>query len=180
MATHSNILPWRIPWTESGRLYSIGLQRVRNNWSNLAHRFVTAFLLRSKCLLISWLQSPSSVLLELKKIKSFTVSIVSPSICHEVMGPDTKILVFWMSSFKPAFSLSSFTFIKRHNIQNGEWIHSFFKIVCFFFCVSYAPTVCCTASWGVIRGDREQTPCPHESYILVEEAEKEQTEISFR
>ena len=53
------------------------------------------------------------MILEPKKIKSVTVSIVSLSICHEVMGPDAMILVFWMLSFKPAFSLSSFTFIKR-------------------------------------------------------------------
>ena len=74
---------------------------------------VIAFLPRSKCLLILWLQSPSRVILEPKKIKSVTVSIVSLSIYHEVMGPDARILVFWMLSFKPAFSLSSFTFIKR-------------------------------------------------------------------
>ena len=73
-----------------------------------------AFLARSKCLLISWLQSPSALILEPEKIKSVTVSIVSPSVCHEVMGPvDAIILVFWMLSFKPTFSLSSFTFIKR-------------------------------------------------------------------
>ena len=54
-------------------------------------RFVIAFLPRSKCLLISWLQSPSVVILEPKKIKSLTVSIVSPSACHEVMGPDAMI-----------------------------------------------------------------------------------------
>ena len=47
------------------------------------------------------------------KINSVTVSVVSPSICHEVMGPDSMILVFWMLSFKPTFSLSSFTFVKR-------------------------------------------------------------------
>ena len=76
-------------------------------------RFLIAFLPRSKCLLISWLQSPSALIWEPKKIKSVTVSIVSPSICHEVMGPDAMILVFWMLSFKPAFSLSSFTFIKK-------------------------------------------------------------------
>ena len=57
-------------------------------------RLVTSFLRRSKHLLISWLQSPSAVILEPKKIKSVTVSIVSPSICHEVMGPDAMILVF--------------------------------------------------------------------------------------
>ena len=79
---------------------------------NRQSRLVIAFLPRSKHLLISWLQSPSAVILECNKIKSFTVSIVSPSICHEVMGPDAMILVFWMLSFKPTFSLSSFTFIK--------------------------------------------------------------------
>ena len=60
---------------------------------NMLSRFVTVFLLRSKHLLISWLQSPSEVILEPKKIKSITVSIVFPSICHEVMGPDDVILV---------------------------------------------------------------------------------------
>ena len=77
-------------------------------------RFIIAFLPRSKCLLISWLQSLSAVILEPPKIKSLTVSIVSPYICHEVMGLDGMILVFWMLNFKPAsFSLSSFIFIKR-------------------------------------------------------------------
>ena len=61
---------------------------------NMLSRFVIAFLPKSKCLLISWLQSPTTVILEPKKIKSVTVSIVSPSICHEVMEPDTLILVF--------------------------------------------------------------------------------------
>ena len=56
--------------------------------------FVVGFLPRSKCLLISWLQSLSAVILEPKKIKSLTVSIVCPSICHEVMGPDAMIFVF--------------------------------------------------------------------------------------
>ena len=55
---------------------------------NMLSRLVIAYLPRSKYLLISWLQSPSAVILELKKIKSLTVSIVSPSVCHEVMGPD--------------------------------------------------------------------------------------------
>jgi len=80
---------------------------------NMLCRWVIAFLPRSKCLLISWRQSPSKVILEPKKIKFLTVSIVSPSICHEVMGPDTVIFIFWMLSFKTAFSLSSFPFIKR-------------------------------------------------------------------
>ena len=62
-----------------------------------------SFLPRSKRLLISWLQSPSAVILEPKKIKFVTVSIVFPSICHEVMGPDARIFIFWMFSFKLAF-----------------------------------------------------------------------------
>ena len=77
---------------------------------NMLSRLVITFLPRSKHLLISWLQSPSAVILEPPKIKSDTVS---PSICYEVMGPDAMIFVFWMLSFKPTFSLSSFTFIKR-------------------------------------------------------------------
>ena len=76
-------------------------------------RLVITFSPRSKCLLISWLKSPSAVILEPQKIKSATVSTVSLYICHEVMGPDAMILDFWMLSFKPTFSLSSFTFIKR-------------------------------------------------------------------
>ena len=77
---------------------------------NRLSRFGIAFLPRSKCLLISWVQLSSAVILEPKKIKS--VSTFPPFICHEVMGPDAMILVFWMLSFKPAFSVSSFTFIK--------------------------------------------------------------------
>ena len=61
---------------------------------NMLSRFVIAILQRSKRLLISWLQSPSAVILEPKKIKSVSVSIVSPFICHEVMGPDAMISVF--------------------------------------------------------------------------------------
>ena len=76
-------------------------------------RLVITFLPRSKNLLISWLQSLSAVILEPRQIKSATVSTVSPSICHEVMGLDAMILVFWMLNFKPTFSLSSFPFINR-------------------------------------------------------------------
>ena len=61
---------------------------------NMLSRFVIAFLPRNRHLLISWLQSPSAVILEPPKIKSLTVSIVSPSSCHEVMGPDAMIFVF--------------------------------------------------------------------------------------
>ena len=73
-------------WTFVGKIMSLLL--------NMLSRFVTAFLPRSKHLLISWLQSSSAVILEPKKIKFVTVSIISPSICHEVMGPDAMILVF--------------------------------------------------------------------------------------
>ena len=65
--------------------------------------FVIAFFSRSKCLSISWLQSPSTVTLEPKKIKSVTASTFSLFICHKVIGSDTMILVFWMFSFKQAF-----------------------------------------------------------------------------
>ena len=79
---------------------------------NMLSKLVLAFLPRSNHLLILWLQSPSAVILEPNKVKSVTVSIVSPSICHEMMRLDAMILVYWILSFKPAFSLSSFTFIK--------------------------------------------------------------------
>ena len=78
---------------------------------NMLSRLVIAFLPRSNCLLISWLQSPSAMILEPKKIKSVTVSIVSPSICHEVMGLDAMIcflnVVFLSQLFHPPLSLSS-------------------------------------------------------------------------
>ena len=66
---------------------------------NMLSRLVTTFLPRSKGLLISWLLSPSAVIFEPKKIKSVTVSIVYPSICHEVMGPDAMIFVFLNAEF---------------------------------------------------------------------------------
>ena len=73
-------------WTFVGKVTSLLL--------NMLSRLVITFLPRSKHLLISWLQSPSAVILEHPKIKSDTVSTVSPSISHEVMGPDAMILVF--------------------------------------------------------------------------------------
>ena len=73
-------------WTFVGKVMSLLF--------NMLSRLVIAFLPRSKHILISWLQSPSAVILELQKIKSVTVSIVSPSIFHEVMGLDAMILVF--------------------------------------------------------------------------------------
>ena len=82
-------------WTFVGKVMSLLF--------NMLSRLVIAFLSRSKCLLISWLQSLSAVILEPKKRKSVTVSIVSPSICHEVMGPAAMILVFWMLSLSQLF-----------------------------------------------------------------------------
>ena len=89
---------------KASHIFSSNLSSI-NSWSmvgmmvmsllfNMLTRFVIAFLPRSKHLLISWLQSPSTVILEPPKIKFLTVSIVSLSICHEVMGPDAMILVF--------------------------------------------------------------------------------------
>ena len=79
----------------------------RNEWLNWTElKLVIGFLPRRKQLLISWLQSPTAVILEPKKIKSVTVFIVSPSIYYEVMGPDAVTLMFLMFSFRSAFSLS--------------------------------------------------------------------------
>ena len=84
MTTGKNIALTR--WTFVGKVMSLLF--------NMLSRLAIAFLPRSKYLLISWLQLSSTVILEPKKIKSVTVSIVSPSICHEVMGPDHMIFVF--------------------------------------------------------------------------------------
>ena len=93
-------------------LYGPTLTSIHDYWKNIAlnrqtfvskamsllfntlSRFFIALLPRSKCLLISWLQSLSAVILELKKMKSVTVSIVSPSVCHEVKGLDAMIFIF--------------------------------------------------------------------------------------
>ena len=103
MTTGKNIALTR--WTFIGKVMSLLF--------NMLPRLVTTFLPRAKRLLISWHQSLSAVILEPKKIKFFTVSIVSSSICHEVIGLDAMILALWILSFRPSFSLSSFTFIKR-------------------------------------------------------------------
>ena len=73
-------------WTFVGKVMSLHF--------NMLSMLVIRFLPRSKRLLVSWLQSPSAVILEPPKIKSVTLSTVSPSICHEVMGPDAMILVY--------------------------------------------------------------------------------------
>ena len=84
MTTGKNIV--LTVWTFVGKVMSL--------LCNMLSRLVIIFLPRSKRLLISWLQSPSAVILEPKKIKSVTVTVVSPSICHEVVGPDAMIYFF--------------------------------------------------------------------------------------
>ena len=121
--TEDEMAGWTWVWVDSeswwwtgrpGMLRFMESQRVRHDWTELNWTMlVIAFLPRNKHLLISQLQSTSAVILKPHKIKSATVSIVSPSICHEVMGPHAMSLVFWMLNFKPTFSLSSFPFTKK-------------------------------------------------------------------
>ena len=105
------------PYMTTGKI--IGLTRqtfvgqVMSLLFNMLSRLAITLLPRSRRLLILWLQSPSVVILEPTKLKSLTISIVFPSIYHEVMGLDAMILLFWTLSFKPTFLLSSFTFFKR-------------------------------------------------------------------
>ena len=96
------------PYTTMGKTIALTtwtfVDKVMSLLFHMLFRFIIAFLPRSKHHLISWLQSPSAVILELKKIKSVTVSTVSQSICNEVMGLVAMMFVFWMLSFKPTFS----------------------------------------------------------------------------
>ena len=105
------------PYMTTGKTIALTRQifvnKVMSVLFNMLSRLLITFLPRSKCLLISWLQSPSAVIIEPRKIKSAILSTVSPFICHEVMGLDAMILVFWMLSVKPTFSRSSYTCIKR-------------------------------------------------------------------
>ena len=91
------------PYMTTGKTIALNIRtfvgKVMSLLFNMLSRLVISFLPRSKHLLISWLQSPSAVILEPKKMKSVTVSTVFPFICHEVMGPDAMVLVFWMLSF---------------------------------------------------------------------------------
>ena len=117
---------------------------------NTLFRFVKAFLPRSKHLLISWLQAPSTVILEPKKIKPGTVSVLSPSICHEVLGRDAMILVFWMLSFKPAFSLSFFTFKRwssSSSLSATRVVLSAYVIILIFLPTVLIPA-CASSSWA--------------------------------
>ena len=86
------------PYMTTGKSIALTRQtfvgKVMSLLLNMLSRLVRAFLPRNKRLLISWLQSPSAVILEPPKIKSVTASIGSPSVCHEVMGPDAMIFIF--------------------------------------------------------------------------------------
>ena len=151
-------------------LYSPTLTSIHDYWKNhsfnskvifllfnMLSNFVMVFLPRSKhFFLISWLQSPSAVILDPKKLKLLTVS---PSICHEVMGQDAMIFVLWMLSFKPTFSLSSFTFIKRHYSSSSlsdirVLSSSYLRLLIFLLailtlaCVSSSPSFCMIYSAG--------------------------------
>ena len=98
---------------------------------NMLSRLVITFFPRSKRLLISWLQSPSAVIWEPKKIKSHTVSVVSPTICHEVMGPDAMILVFWMYGEVNYLIMKNWirsTLAKRQERQSAHCTCSFCRI----------------------------------------------------
>ena len=140
-------------WTFVGKVMSLLL--------NLLSRLVIAFLPRSTRLLISWLQSPFAVILEPLKIKSVTVF---PSICYEVMGPYAMILVFWMLSFKPTFSLSSLTFLKRlfssSSLSDVRVVSSaYLRLLIFLLaimvpaCASSCPPFCMISSISIFKSD---------------------------
>ena len=115
------------PYTTTAKTIVLSIHtfvsKVKNLLFNTLSRFVIVFLPRIKHLLILWQQSPSTVILEPKKIKSVTASTFSPSIYHVVIELDAIIFVFWMLSFKPAFSLSSLTLIIAifYRPGPGDW-----------------------------------------------------------
>ena len=109
------------PYMTTGKTIALTRQtfvgKVMSLLFNMLSRLVITFLLRSKHLLISWLQSPSAVILEPPKIKSDTVSNVSPSVSREVMGPGAMILVFWMLSSFGQTEVALFL-IEKQNSKN--------------------------------------------------------------
>ena len=119
--SHPYMTTWKIIvliiWTLVGKVMSLLF--------NTLSRFVITFLPTSKRFLVLWLQSPSAVILEPREIKYVTVSTFSPSICHELMGPDAMILVFfWMLSFKPAFAKDTlFPLLLKETLQ-GRYNYS--------------------------------------------------------
>ena len=119
------------PYMTTGKTIALTRQtflgKVMSLLFNMLSRLVIAFLPKSKHLLISWLWSPYAVILESPQNK-VTLSIVSPSICHEVMGPDAMILVFWMLSFKPTFSPPlSLSYSNIFYYCRATWFCAFFS-----------------------------------------------------
>ena len=108
---HSNffIVQLSHPYMTIGKTIALTIQTISDKVMPLLFNML---FFQGTSVLISWLQSPSAVILEPPKIQSVTVSTVSPSICHELLGRDAMILVFWILSFMTTYSLSSFTFIK--------------------------------------------------------------------
>ena len=119
------------PYITIGKTMALTLQTsvstVMSLLFNMLSRFVIAFLPKNKRLSISRLQSQSAVILEPKKNKVYHCFCIFPSLCHEVMGPDAMILVFWMLSFNPAFSLYSFILSRSALVPLRflplEWYH---------------------------------------------------------
>ena len=119
-------------WTFVGKVISL--------FFNMLPRLAITFFPRSKRLLISWLQSPSAVILEPPKIKSVTLCIVSPSISHEMMRPDATMLVFWMLSFNPTFSSSSFIHLYQ---EAPQFLFAFCHkggVLCVFEVIDFSPS----------------------------------------
>jgi len=109
---------------------------------NMLFRLVITFLPRSKHLLISWLQSPSTVILEPPKIKSDTVSTVSPSISHEVMGPDAMILVVLGACYSQTLPYVLYRCCLIYTLKNSTW------------CISGVPNL-----WGLRSDDLQWSWC---------------------
>ena len=137
------------PHMTTGKTVALTIQifvsKVMSMLFNTLSRFIIAFLSRSKCLLISWLQSPSTVILEPPKIKSIPASSFSPFIYHEVMEAVVMILIFWMLSFTPVFSFFPFALIKVSLVPLHflllEWYHLQTWGCLYFSCQSWFQTV---------------------------------------
>ena len=116
------------PYMTTGKTIALTRQtfvgKVMSLLLNRPSRLVITFLPRSKPLLISWLQSPSAVILEPRKIKSATVSTVSPSVCHEVIGPDAMILIFLQ--FVVIHTVKGFGIVSKEEIDAFLELSSFF------------------------------------------------------
>ena len=126
---------------------------------NTLSRFVISFLPRSKCFYISWLQSPSAVILEPKKMKSDTVCSFSSSICHEVMGLNAMIFVFWMLSVKPAF-LFSFSPLARCSLVPLHFL-PLSGIICISRFVDISPSNLDSSLWVI-------PPCISHDVLCIE------------